>query len=787
METTQAKPIYLEASQPLPVRLKDLLGRMTVEEKLFQLTSYWFRDLHNGHGLSNDRMQVLLGNGIGQISRIGGTTTLLPPAVAQAGNAIQRFLRDHTRLGIPAILHEECCSGYMGLGGSIFPQMIGMASTWNPELLQRMAAEIRVQLMAVGARQGLAPVLDVALDPRWGRTEETFGEDPLLIARMGAAYIRGVQGGDLKGGVMATAKHFLGYSLSAGGMNCAPIQAGPRFLHETCLMPFQAAVDEAGVRSAMNAYNELDGDVVAGSGAILTDLLRGEIGFRGVVVSDYSAITMIHSYHHAVADDRAAAVKAVKAGIDMELPSRACYGDPLRAALDAGEIRIEEIDAAVARVLESKFELGLFENPFADEQSAAVNFETPHQRALAREAAAQSLVLLKNDGLLPLRSPRTIAVIGPNADSARNLMGDYSFQAGVELSMYPPKPELGVPTFGGMDWDYIREQGVKVPSILEGIRERAGRDARILHAAGCTVSGSDRSGIPEAAVLAAQADAVILVLGDKSGFTLDCTSGETRDRTELGLPGVQADLAEAVMAAGKPTAVVLINGRPLAIPWLAEHAAAILEAWIPGEEGAAAVADALFGMINPGGKLPLTVPRSVGQIPIQYNHKPSGGRSHWYIDYVEVPASPLYAFGHGLSYTTFDYSGLSIIPVQAAPGGTVEIRATVANSGKTAGEEVVQLYICDPVASIPRPVKELKGFLRIKLKPGEARKVVFRLPVDILAFYDEKMDLVTEAGGIRILLGGASDDIRLEGEFEITGSPKAKVGRRVTVCPAEAE
>ena len=290
---------------------------------------------------------MLLGKGIGQISRIGGSSTLLPPAVARAGNTIQRFLREHTRLGIPAILHEECCSGYMGLGGSIFPQMIGMASTWNPELLQRMAAEIRRQLLAVGARQGLAPVLDVALDPRWGRTEETFGEDPLLIARMGVAYIRGVQGEEIRNGLMATAKHFVGYSLSAGGMNCAPIQAGPRFLRETCLMPFQAAIAEAGVRSVMNAYNELDGEVVAASGAILTDLLRGELGFKGVVVSDYSAIAMIANYHHAAPDDRTAAVKAFKAGIEMELPSRACYGEPLRAALDAGEITIAEIDAAV--------------------------------------------------------------------------------------------------------------------------------------------------------------------------------------------------------------------------------------------------------------------------------------------------------------------------------------------------------------------------------------------------------------------------------------------------------
>jgi beta-glucosidase len=338
-----------------------------------------------------------------------------------------------------------------------------------------------------------------------------------------------------------------------------------------------------------------------------------------------------------------------------------------------------------------------------------------------------------------------------------------------------------------LDWDYIREHSVKVPSILEGIRARAGRETQVLHAAGCSISGDDRSGFAEAAAAAAQADAVILVLGDKSGFTLDCTSGETRDRAELGLPGVQEELAEAVAAAGKPTAVVLINGRPLSIPWLAENAQAILEAWLPGEEGAAAVADALFGAVNPGGKLPISVPRSVGQVPIQYNHKPSGGRSNWYVDYVECPAGPLYPFGHGLSYTSFTYTALSLAPAEAPAGGVIAIRLTVTNTGKAAGDEVVQLYVRDPVASIPRPMKELKGFLRIGMNPGESRKIVFRMPVDMLAFYDENMELVTEAGAVQVMLGSSSDDIRLTGQFEIIGPRKSKVGKRVTVCPASIE
>jgi beta-glucosidase len=783
VDDTQAKPLYLDASRSIPDRVQDLLGRMTVEEKLFQLTSYWFHDLLNGESLSGDRMQMLLGNGIGQISRVGGSSLLTPIEAARAGNRVQRFLKEHTRLGIPAVLHEECCFGYMGLGGTVFPQMIGLASSWNPDLVQRLAGEIRRQMLAVGARQGLAPELDVASDPRWGRTEETFGEDPLLVSRFGMAYIRGLQGDDMKRGLMATGKHFIGHSFSSGGLNCAPVHLGPRTLREVNLMPFQAAVSEAGIRSIMNAYVELDGEVVAASKAILTDLLRGELGFAGLVVSDYDAITMLKTYHRVAADERASAVKAFQAGIEAELPTRICYGEPLRAALDAGEVSIEEIDSAVRHMLQAKFELGLFEQPLVDEQAVEGCFETADQRALARKAAAQSLVLLKNDGMLPLKNPRTIAVIGPNADEPRNLVGDYSYIADVELMAHAPIPSLRF--LKDPDPEYLRRHSPKIPSVLEEIRARAGGDVRVLHAWGCPVVGDDRSGIEEAAAAARQADAVILVLGDKSGLTWECTSGEFRDRTDLNLPGVQEQLARAVVAAGKPTAAVLVNGRPLSAPWLQENVSAILEAWLPGEEGAAAVADALFGAVNPGGKLPITIPRSVGQVPVRYSHKPSGSRSYFYEYYMEMPNTPLYPFGHGLSYTSFEYSALSVSPAEMRAGGTVDIRLKVANTGETAGDEVVQLYVCDPVASVPRPVMELKGFCRLALQPGETRTLTFRLPVDILAFYDENLDLVVESGAIRVMLGGSSTDIRLEGKFEVVGPRKTKIGRRVFVCPVQ--
>jgi beta-glucosidase len=761
------------------------MARMNLDEKLAQLTSYWFNDLQVNRELSPEKMGTLLGSGIGQISRIGGSSTLPPRGVAHAGNVIQHFLMEQTRLGIPAILHEECCLGYLGLGGTIFPQMIGLASSWNPELVRRITTEIRRQMLAVGARQGLGPVLDIGCDPRWGRIEETFGEDPLLVTRFGVAYIRGLQGEEKQGGILATAKHFAAHSIPAGGLNSAPVQLGPRALWETFLMPYQAAIREAGVRSVMNAYHELDGEVVAASRAIMTDLLRGALGFNGVVVSDYGAISMLQSFHHIALDLHTAAAQALRAGIDLELPSRVCYGEPLRAALENGEVSGEDIDTAVGRVLQAKLELGLFENPYVDEGAVEACFETAPQRALAEEAARQSMVLLKNDGILPLVKPRTIAVIGPNADVSRNLIGDYSYLSMSELLVLHPTPGLGdgeIPSE-----EQIRTHSVKIPTILEAIRVKAGAGSRVTYAPGCNVTGRDRSGFEEAARLASEADVVILVLGEKSGLVPDCTCGETRDRAELGLPGVQEELAKAILAAGKPVVVVIVNGRPLSISWLAENASAILEAWLPGEEGGAAVAAVLFGAVNPGGKLPVSFPRSSGQVPLTYNHTPSGGHSNWYGDYMDLPASPVYAFGHGLSYTTFEYSDLHISPEKPVAGGQVDISLSVKNIGKVAGDEVVQLYVCDEYARVPRPVIELKGFFRIPLGPGECRKLTFHLPVNLLAFYDPDRKLIVEAGTVRIMLGSSSADVRLRGALEIVGPSPVRIAERVFECPVTGE
>lgn len=775
---------YRQASLPVTERVADLLSRMTLDEKLAQLYSYWMRDfLEDCRTLSKEKMRRLLEQGIGQITRAGGSSLFDPVSVGRASNAIQHYLVSETRLGIPAIIHDECCSGYMTLGGTVYPQMIGLASTFRPELAEQMTAAIRTQMRAVGAHQGLGPVLDVARDPRWGRVEETFGEDPLLVSQFGVAYVRGLQGESLNaGGVMATGKHFIGNSLSQSGMNCAPAHLGKRELLETYAGPFQAVIRDAGVHTIMNAYPELDGEVVATSRAILTDLLRGELGFKGLVVSDYEAISMIHDYHRVAENTATAAAMALRAGIDVELPTPACYHEALKCAVEAGSVSQELVDGAVCRHLQKKFELGLFENPYVEEDRILEVFETPAQRKLARQIACQSMVLLTNDGILPLKpGPGTLAVIGPNADSSRSLVGTYSYTAQVEymLSIAPPESPLA-----GIDPATLAGESVRVPTILEAIRG-ANPFADVLYARGCDNLEMDTSGFEDAVRIARLAEVIVLVLGDRSGLKPDCTTGETRDSVDLRLPGMQAALAEAIFALGKPVVVVLINGHPLAIPELADKASAVLEAWLPGEEGGPAVADILYGNVNPGGKLPITFPRHVGQVPIFHSQKPSGGKSNWYWDYVNTARTPLYPFGHGLSYTTFEYSDFGLSSAKVGSNGSLDVNVTVRNSGGLAGEEVVQLYVQDEYGCVARPIKELKAFTRISLQPKQASRITFHLPVNLLAFFDEEMKLIVEAGTIKVMVGSSSEDIRCEGSFEIVGEKKSLVNERLFECPIE--
>ncbi|MFI5395402.1 MAG: glycoside hydrolase family 3 N-terminal domain-containing protein [Candidatus Binatia bacterium] len=745
---------------------------MTLDEKLAQMGGVWSSGLLDEHGtFCNARAVDKLAHGIGHITRIGGATVLGPADSAAFANTIQRFLVEHTRLRIPAIIHEESCAGYVARGATCFPQAIGLASTWEPELIEEMTRVIRTQMRAVGAHHALAPVLDVARDPRWGRTEETFGEDPYVISQMGIAYIRGLQGPDLAHGIVATGKHFVGYAASEGGMNWAPAHIPPRELLETYVTPFAAAIKEAKLASMMNAYHEIDGVPVGCSKELLVDLLRGELGFDGVVVTDYFTIPMLRSYHGIGRDESDAARLALDAGLDVELPASHCYGEPLRQALAAGTVDMALVDAAVSRLLRMKMRLGLFEQPYVDAAAAEAVFDTPAQRALAYRIAQKSIVLLKNDGdLLPLeKSLTSIAVIGPGADSIRLLQGDYHYPTHLEPMFGAIKEtDLSPRADGSVN---LAQYFVPMTSVLQGIKGKVSPRTTVHAAPGCDVLGGSTQGFAEAIDAARKAQVAVVVVGDRSGLVDGCTSGESIDRAELGLPGVQQALVEAVVATGTPVVVVLINGRPLALPWIAEHVPAVLEAWLPGEEGGTAVADVLFGDYSPAGRLPISLPVTVGQVPVYYNHKPSGGRTNWKGDYLGTSTKPLFPFGHGLSFTRFEYRSIEVSPQQVEVGGSVRIRVAVANTGGCAGDEVVQLYIHHAAASVTRPVQELKGFKRLALEPGQQKSVSFELAVSQLGFYGRDMRCIVEPGTIEVMIGSSSTDIRLRGAFEIIGEP----------------
>lgn len=755
---------------------------MTLEEKIAQLGAFYMYDLQTKGELDDQKVAEKLKSGIGQITRIGGAAGYRPDEAAKVYNQLQRFLIEKTRLGIPAIVHEECCTGLMAPCSTIFPQIIGLASTFQPELAGQMTAMIREQMLAIGSRQGLAPVLDVARDPRWGRVEETFGEDPILAAQFGVAYIKGLQGNDLSTGVMATGKHFIGHSFSQGGLNCGPVHVGWHDLWDTYLAPFQAAIRDAGLASMMNAYPELDGEVVAASRKILTDLLRGTLGFDGVVVSDYEAVAMINYYHFAAQSKCEAAIKALTAGIDVELPSVTCYNNDLIDAVKAGELKLDVIDLAVSRHLQKKFELGLFDHPFVDESKVLDVFDTPSNHKLAYEIAAKSMVLLKNDGTLPLgKDVKKIAVIGPNANSRRCMMGDYSYAALAELMKVLPAENSSFETMTDSDLENLT---VPVPTFLEAMKEK-NPAAVITYAEGCKINSEDASGFAEAITAASNSDVVLLVMGGRSGLAPQNTTGEFRDATDLRLPGVQEKLVKTIVATGRPVILVLIDGRPVSLPEVEGKVNAILETWVPGEEGARAIVDTIYGVVNPGGRLPISVPRSAGQVPVFYNHKPSGMRSNIFGDYFNEQVTPLFPFGFGLSYTQFEYSDLQIDKQSVKAGDIVKVSFNVKNIGNKPGDEVSQLYVRDEFASMPRPVLELKGFARIQVDPGKQKTVAFRLPVDLLAYYDGSFKLVVEPGTFKILVGSSSTDIRLSESIEVAGTVPVEIKDRLFACPVD--
>ena len=745
------------------MRVRDLLARMTLEEKAAQMVCVWngkaelLVDAAGAFDAAKAAAAFQDGRGLGQVGRpsdAGGPPGLDARRNAELTNAIQRFFLEHSRLGIPVIFHEECLHGHAARDATSFCQPIGLAATFDPGLVESLYTMTALEARVRGTHQALTPVVDVARDPRWGRVEETFGEDPWLVSRMGIAAVRGFQGDgsfrgrDGKRRVIATLKHFAAHGAPESGINCAPAEVSPHTLRDVILAPFRAAIAEGGALSVMPSYNEVDGMPSHANRWLLRDVLRGEWGFAGFTVSDYYAIWEMADRpdthgHHVAADKKAAALLAVKAGVNIELPEADCYRH-LVALVRERRLKEAELDELVAPMLLAKFRLGLFDDPYVDPAEAERVVGCDAHRDLALRAARETITLLRNEGgLLPLDPARlkTLAVIGPNAH--RPMLGGYS----------------GVPK--------------RVVTVLDGIRTAVGDRVDVRYAEGCkiTIGGSwtedrvtpsdpaeDRRQIAEAVEVAKGCDAVVLVVGDNEQTSREGWGKKhLGDRATLDLVGRQQELAEALVATGKPVVGVLFSGRPASIGWLAEHAGAILECWYLGQEGGTAVADVLFGAVNPGGKLPMTIPRSAGHLPAFYNYKPSARRGYLFDD-----VTPLWPFGFGLSYTTFAVSGVRLSRKTIAPDGTVRVRADVTNTGRRAGHEVLQLYVRDRVSSVTRPVKELKGFRKVFLQPGETKTVSFDLGPAALAFHDVRMREVVEPGEFAVMVGTSSRDEDLQ-------------------------
>ncbi len=777
MTTIEAR--YRDASLPIEQRVADLLARMTLDEKIAQLGSMWSFELFRSESeLDPDLLRVRLASGIGQISRVAGATNLDAPGAAAAGNEIQRFLVGETRLGIPAILHEETLHGLLARGATSFQQSIGAAAAFDPELVEAIATTIRRRMLAIGGRLALAPVLDITRDPRWGRVEETYGEDPYLATELGVAYVRGMQGPDVATGVVATGKHLVGHGLAEGGLNQAPVHLGPRELRDEQLLPFEAAVRIAGLASMMPAYCEVDGLPCHASRELLTTILRDEWGFDGIVASDYTAVQMLVGQHRLTDDLGTAAAMALRAGMDSELPTSAGYAAPLVAAIADGRTDESLVDLAVGRILRLKFRLGLFEHPYVEAPSTAMLDQLDaEEHALAATLVRESVVLLENDGVLPLPADGgRIAVVGPIADSARDIMGDYAHLPHIE-TLAELRHQANPFGFPSSDVIQPEDEVAAWPTILGALRERFGA-SRVAHARGTGLREGSDAEIAEAVALARESAVAIVVAGERSGLTFDATTGESRDRRDLTLLGRQQELLEAVVATGTPTVLLVVSGRPLALEWAAAHCAAVVLAWVPGEAGPAAIADILAGDAEPGGRLPISMPRHVGQIPLTYRHHPTGGRSNWKVDYVDGSVAPLWPFGHGRSYTTSTIGALRVDRRELdTAGDVVTVRVDVTNTGARAGDEVVQLYVRDEEATVARPVIELRGFRRVHLEPGECRTVTFRLSTEELSYIGADYRRVVEPGRVRLFVGRSSADLPLSEELTLVGRTVELVDR----------
>ncbi len=717
-------------------RARALLARMTLQEKLAQLVGFWGKD--DGEAVAplqgefpqTPDLEAATLHGLGHLSRAYGTRPVDPVERAKWLWDFQRRLVRETRLGIPALVHEECLTGLSAWQAATYPVPLAWGASFDPDLIAEMAAAIGRSMSELGIHQGLAPVLDVVRDPRWGRVEECISEDPYLVGSLGTAFVVGLQ----SAGVHATLKHFVGYSGSQGGRNFGPVHAGIREVADVFLVPFEMAVLDGGARSVMHSYAEIDGVPVAADPGLLTGLLRDQWGFDGTVVADYFGVAFLHLLHGVAADLGEAAGLALAAGVDIELPTGDAYLEPLAARVRSGVVDQALVDRAVLRALTQKAELGLLDATFDGEPPAAVELDGPEHRRLAARLAQESVVLLSNDGILPLSDGPRIAVIGPNADRREALFGGYSFLNHV-VSLHP-----GV------------EPGISVPTVRDAISVEF-PDGVVAFAQGCAVDDRDASGFPAAREAAAQADVAVVVVGDQAGLFGRGTVGEGSDRDDLELPGMQRALVEEVLATGTAVVLVIVSGRPYAVGWALERCAAVVQAFFPGEEGSPAIAGVVSGRVNPSGRLPVSLPRSAGAQPYTYLHPPLGGGS----DVTNLPGRPTLPFGHGLSYTTFAHEDLSVDDCEGT-AGLVVARVRVTNTGERAGDDVVQLYGRDVVASVTRPVAQLLGYRRVHLEPRECVTVEFTVPAARLAFTNRAGLRVVEAGEWHLWVGPSCAD-----------------------------
>jgi len=741
---------YKNPELSIKERVDDLISQMTLDEKIAQMMCIWDQKkttiMDEDGKIDLSRLKIHFKDGLGQIARLSDTAGgLSPKDMAELSNELQRFFIEETRLGIPVIIHEECLHGLAAKEATSYPQPIGLAATFNPSLVEEIYSSVAEDTRARGAHQALTPVVDVLRDPRWGRVEETFGEDPYLVTQMGIAAVRGFQGDaefKNKKKVIATLKHFAAHGQPESGSNCGPANISERVLRDTFLRPFKETINKAKAISIMPSYNEIDGIPSHANKWLLKDVLRDEWGFKGFLVSDYFAITELNykkeTVSHSLAKDKKeAALLAITAGVNVELPDRDCY-PYLKELVEESIIDESVIDELVSVLLEYKFKLGLFDDPYISTEEFDSNTKLEADRELALKAAYQVITLLKNENnLLPLDKNNLgkIAVIGPNADKV--MLGGYS----------------GEPVF--------------YTTVLEGIKQKLAGNAEILYSEGCkiTIGGSwfddpvipsdpeeDDELIKEAVKVAKLSDTVILVLGGNEQTSREAWNNEHMgDRPSLDLVGKQNELVAEILKTGKPTIVILFNGRPNSINFINENVPAIIECWYLGQESGNAIADVLFGDYNPGGKLPVSFPRSAGHIPCHYNHKPSSRRGYLFDD-----ISPLYPFGFGLSYTTFKIDNLQLEKDFIKANESTQISVDIKNTGRRKGEEVVQLYIRDLVSSVTRPVKELKGFKRIKLAPGESIKVEFEIAPEHLAFTNIDKEFKVEPGEFEIMVGNSS-------------------------------